>query len=71
MADNIFGFPDTLGAQPRRVSSKDIISQNLKGSNTAIILGDLTHGFIKLDYANRRIIVNDGANDRVVIGLLP
>lgn len=42
--------------------SKTGTSQNLTGD---ILVGD---GNIKIDGANKRIIINDGTNDRIIIG---
>ena len=48
------------------VTPQDILSGVLPG-NTVIQIGSNN---IKIDGANRRIIINDGTTDRVIIGFL-
>lgn len=48
-----------------RYNSASDIAGGLLGKDTIIYLGST---FVKVDGKNKRIIINDGANDRVLIG---
>ena len=52
----------------KRITQRQVASAGLRASNNAIILGDIKNGYIKIDYINKRIIINDGSNDRIIIG---
>lgn len=49
----------------RKVYAKDIMGGSLKGVTELLFGGDSS---VKIDNANRRILINDGTHDRVLIG---
>lgn len=49
----------------RKTQSKDIMGGILGGKGEILLGGDAS---VKIDPANRRIIISDGTNDRVLIG---
>ena len=59
-------FEGAIGGQQRYLKSFDIAGGNFS-KNTVIELGS---PYIKIDGKNRRIIINDGVNDRILIGYL-
>lgn len=60
-------YPDLAGQNPR-IGQRDIASRSLKAQNSAVLFGNKRDGFLQIDYINKRIIVNDGTNDRVLFG---
>lgn len=49
-----------------RISQRELLPQSVR--NRAIYGQKRNSGFINIDYKNKRIIVNDGDNDRILIG---
>ena len=52
-------------SRERMTQAKDISGGVLSGKGEILLGGDAS---IKIDPANRRIIISDGTNDRVLIG---
>lgn len=62
------GIYNPIEARKRRLDQRGIASTGVRSQNTQIILGNPKDGYLKIDYQNKRIIINDGTNDRVLIG---
>lgn len=60
-------MPDSVASRSRsrKVYAKDIMGGSLKGVTELLFGGDSS---VKIDNANRRLVINDGDNDRVLIG---
>lgn len=60
-------IPDSIGSRSRsrKVYAKDIMGGSLKGVTEMLFGGDAS---VRIDNANRRIIINDGTDDRVLLG---
>jgi hypothetical protein len=52
-------------SRSRKTYAKDIMGGSLKGVTELLFGGDAS---VRIDNANRRIIINDGDNDRVLLG---
>ena len=59
-------LPKQLYDSTSRTVGAGFLASGELGSNVVISLGG---GLIKIDGKNKRIIINDGANDRILIGM--
>jgi hypothetical protein len=61
-------MPDTLMSLDGTIETNGLFASTLTGNMTSNI--GVGGGNVRIDSKNRRIIVNDGANDRVIIGYI-
>jgi hypothetical protein len=55
-----------VSTSQQRVSQQDIIPAAVKTRN--VFIPRKGNGYIQIDHANNRIIINDGTTDRILIG---
>lgn len=57
--------PAVSRSRSRKTYAKDIMGGSLKGVTELLFGGDAS---VRIDNANRRLIINDGTHDRVLLG---